>query len=258
MNMGWEEAVKQIIEMNVDAVDFSEQIENQILADVHHQLRKRRRIMKIRGKRTGIIIAAAVMALSAVTAFGAGKIAYLMSGHSINEELHDIDELEKQAKARLGETVKFPEAFSDGTAFASGIVIEVSAYDAEGNQVNSYPETKVFYTNGLNLSVSRPIQGVNHQENTALQSETYQDIQIYGKVDQYLFLPPDVEPSEEEKKLEEEGKLMISYGSSEVERESFTTVSWDEGELHYLISTFEAKDLGDMMELAKEVIDSMK
>lgn len=258
MNMGWEEAVKQTIETNVAAVDFSEHTENQILADVHRQLRKRRRIMKIRGKRTGIIIAAAVMALSGMTVFGAGKIAYLMSGHSINEELHDIDKLEKQAEARLGETVKLPETFSDGTAFTSGIVMEVSAHDAEGNKVDSYPEANVFYTNGLNLSVSRPIQGINHQVNTALQSETYQDIQLCGKVDQYLFLPSDAEPSEEEKKLEEEGKLMISYGTSEAERKSFTTVSWDEGELHYLISTFEEKDLGDMMELAKEVIDSGK
>ncbi len=115
-----------------------------------------------------------------------------------------------------------------------------------------------FYKDGngksYTLTVSKPLEGI--QEYAGIVTQTYQGMELSGKVDQYLFLPPDQKPSEEERQLEAEGKLFISYGSDEAEHETFTSVSWNEGSFVYLLSTFENAEVSEMMEWAKTVIDS--
>lgn len=61
--------------------------------------------------------------------------------------------------------------------------------------------------------------------------------------------------NEEDLKLEEAGKLNISYGSSETERKSFKNVSWEKDGLKYLLFTFENKSLDDLINIAKAYID---
>ena len=76
-----------------------------------------------------------------------------------------------------------------------------------------------------------------------------------SSVMQYVFLPEGQEPSEEDKKLQEEGKLMISYGSDQEERKLFKSVNWSENGIDYTLFTFENVELNSMTAMAKEVID---
>ena len=73
----------------------------------------------------------------------------------------------------------------------------------------------------------------------------------------YLFLPPDAEPSAEDQKLEQEGKLYISYGTDEEVHEMYQMVSWEEDGLSYMLSTFsDAYGFEDLIQMAQEVIDT--
>lgn len=259
MNTGWEDKIRQELMAEICAVDLPKETEEQILNHVHGQMKKRRMKMSIGRKHTGVILAAALVVIGSITAIGAGKIAFTSGGHSRDDEIQNITELTAKAEDEFGETVRIPENISGKLTFSSGIVNYGDAWDDEHNKVGSFPEALVYYKDGqgkgFTLTLVKPLEKPA-EKNSADMSEIYQGMKLTGKVDQYLFLPPEQEPTEEQKQLEAEGKLYISYGSSEAENEIYTYVSWSEGELQYLLSTFEDADLSEMMEWAKVVIDS--
>ena len=279
MGYDQEERIKKEIQEQLSTVCFSEERADRILRDVHQQIieedmtmsapvrgkgqsmcvmsmRERRKRMRYNKKRTGLVVAAALVVMGAVTAVAAGKVAYTSSSTHLDERIDTVAEFLPQAKATLGEGAKILQRYSHVSAFAYGYLIDVEAFDDANNKVGSYPEANVSYTGpgNVNLSVTKPLKWAAENDHYQVE-ESYKDIRIQGKTDRYLFLPPDQEPSEEERKQEAEGKLMISYGSSEVERKEFHSVSWREGDLQYLLYTFEDVQLGDLVAMAKETID---
>ena len=54
-----------------------------------------------------------------------------------------------------------------------------------------------------------------------------------------MFVPPDYEPSDEEKEKEAAGELYISYGSSQVEHSSVQSMIWEEEERVYILTTMD-------------------
>lgn len=271
--------MREMVREEVAGLYFSEERADQILKRVHQQImeedrmtgapmkesgqrtgvlsiRERRMRMRYNKKRTGVLIAAALVVMGAVTAVAAGKVAYTSTGHSVDDQVDSVAAFLPQAKGALGQVAKIPETFSNGDSFKYGYLTDVDGWDDSGNKVGTYPEASVKYEGSVNvdLSVSKPLEWATTKESYQLE-ENYKDILIQGSTDRYLFLPPDQEPSEEDRKLEEEGKLMISYGSSEVERKEFHSVGWREGDLQYLLYTFEDVQLEDLVAMAKETID---
>lgn len=258
MNIGRENEMKRKLVEEICAIDFPQEAQERVLDGVHQQIRKRRTGMRKGKNYTRVVLAAALVIIGTVTAIGAGKVAYYSSHSYVTDEIYDFDELTRQAKDQLGETVYFPENPLEGISFSNGQVIQVEAKDENHNMVGMFPEAKIDYTTAegkrICLAISKPIETAVEKKRVDWE-ETYQDICISGTIDQYLFLPPDQQPSAEDQQLQEEGKLFISYGSSEVERQSFKNVSWDDGELHYLLHTFDDVEVSELMELAKKMID---
>ncbi len=258
MNSSWEDKIKTQLAEEIHAVDFSKETQDRILNRVHGQIRKRRIGMKMNRKYTGVILAAALVVIGGITAIGAGKIAFTSGGHAVDEEVENLAELSEMAKEKLGGSVRIPENLAEGITFSSGVVNDTDAWDEEYQKLGSFPKAIAFYKDGngksYTLTISKPLEGI--QEYAGIVTQTYQGMELSSKVDQYLFLPPDQKPSEEERQLEAEGKLFISYGSDEAEHETFTSVSWNEGSFVYLLSTFENAEVSEMMEWAKTVIDS--
>lgn len=258
MKHDWEKQIKEGILAEVSSVPFSETEENRILDAVHQKIGERSKIMKLSKKKMGIVLAAAMIVVGTVTAVAAGRISYLRSGVSLNDEVTEAGQLFDQAEKKLGQKPKAAESLGDGLSFSDGYVTDVEAIDEEGNRVDSYPEVYVHYQGDqqdVTLSVSRPLENLPETEAEYTLEETYQDILLQGKVDQYLFLPPSQEPSEEDKKLEEEGRLMISYGSETEQREAFKSIAWNEDGLHYLLFSFDEIGLEELAGYAKEIID---
>ena len=223
MNSSWEDKIKTQLAEEIHSVDFSKETQDRILNRVHGQIRKRRIRMKMDRKYTGVILAAALVVIGGITAIGAGKIAFTSGGHSLEEEVENLAELSEMAEEKLGGSVRIPENLAEGITFSSGIVNDVDAWDEEHQKVGSFLEAMVFYRDGngksYTLTISKPLEGIQ-KSYTGIVTQTYQGMELSGKVDQYLFLPPDQKPSEEERQLEAEGKLFISYGSDEAEHET--------------------------------------
>lgn len=71
------------------------------------------------------------------------------------------------------------------------------------------------------------------------------------------FVPPDYTPTEEELKLQEEGKLNIGYGSDKVQEKVSVSVYWvQDGVIYSLFSFNDSLTAEEMFQMAKEVAES--
>lgn len=257
MNKNLDGRLKELLTSELDTVEMSEEADRRVLAGIHQQMHERRTIMRYPKKRMIVAIAAAIAVTGTITAIAAGRIAGLVSSTNRNEAILSVAELEEKAGKHLGSKVYIADTLSDGTAFTEGYIEEVNGVDEAGNQVASYPEVDVSYgeVKGINLSIHRPVAEIPEVEQQNQQEEEYQGILLGVKEDNYLFLPPDAKPSEEDQKLEAEGRLYISYGSSEEQREVFRNVSWTKDGLNYLLYTYGDKSVDELLEIAKAYID---
>lgn len=75
--------------------------------------------------------------------------------------------------------------------------------------------------------------------------------------DQYRFVPPDYQASDEEKAKEAAGELYISYGSDTVTDQVAQSMLWKDGEKVYIITAMDnPMTAQDMARMAGELIDN--
>lgn len=238
-----------------------EQIHQAIRAQSERQTGtdKEETIMRLGFKRKVILTAAAMCLFGTAAALAAGKIAGYYTGGSIDrptyEKFADLASVEEQA----GFPMKAVETFENGYNFQMGFLSDVEARDEAGNIVETFPEVILHYKNGDEL-LTVTARKARAEETFAGKVETseYGDLTLLYKEDNYLFLPPDQEPSEADKKAEEAGELYISYGSSEEDRTSYRFLQWDEDGTRYLMMADGEGELGqeEMVKAARQIIDS--
>ena len=70
-------------------------------------------------------------------------------------------------------------------------------------------------------------------------------------------MPVDYEKTEEDLKLESEGKLQIGYGADEISEDTMQSVSWYEDGISYSILNSNYNDVSkeDMIKMAKDIIN---
>lgn len=251
-----EEQLKRFINTELDSITPAID-EEQRLLEIHKKLNKRSDFMKFRKNKfaaafTAILV---ITVLGTVTAVAAGKVTGLISGHDKN--VQSIVELRKLSKTQMNASPKIPDNFTNGMAFVKGYISQVKGVDENNNQVITYSEVSAEYGGNPQVILASHVhQDAISEEDMKGQKEVYQDIELNCAEVQYLFLPPDQEPSEKDKKLQDEGKLAISYGSDQEERSLFKSISWSENGIDYQLFTFENVELNSMTAMAKEVIDT--
>lgn len=255
-----EARIKEAVTQLVQSVSLSEQDSRRCLLGIHKQLKKRSITMKISHKKLTIAVAAAMITLGAATAFAAGQITSYVTSVNKNDAIENVAELKSKGKAALGTDLRIPEGFSNGLFFSTGFVTTVDALDADNNKVAAIPDVMAYYGDDENLylDIQQPVTDADEEELIPVTTESYQNLTLTAYSSDYLFLPPDAVPSEEDQALEAEGKLFISYGSKEEERKTFLSVKWEEDGVIYLLSTFENKGIDEIIGIAKEVVDSEK
>ncbi|MGL5434509.1 MAG: hypothetical protein ACRDBO_03810 [Lachnospiraceae bacterium] len=248
-----EKELKAGLNQVADQVLFTEQQEMQNLSEIHQKLRRKQMMGK--GKKI-LIAAAAITALCATTAIGAGKIVGYYSSSSSSDSHYATAQDIKDAKEVLGVIPKAPEKFSNGLNYLKGSYHMVEGQDESGTTVTSYANVVVDYEDSIFLFI-RKINAYDEYNNEEVKTDHVDGIELKVYEDAYLFLPPDVEASEEDKALEAQGKLIISYGTAEEERRTYRYTVWDEDGLNYALNTFnDSYDIDAMLQMSKEVIQS--
>lgn len=236
-----------------DMVSPTRQQEAQMLRSIHSQMDERSRHMRRFISRKMMIVMAAIAVIGTGTSLAAGKITYLSSSHSIDQV--DYENAEAVGReARLDKKAKAVDAFSDGMKYSKGFYSEVDAWDENEEKVGSYPSIMVEYEGGIFLDISKPLEDVGGSDYPVVLSQEYEGAAIKVTEMNYLFLPPDAEPSAEDKAKQEAGELEISYGSSQEERKIFRSASWDQDGLHYILSSMDGAGPEELMQKAKEIV----
>ncbi|MFR8165779.1 MAG: hypothetical protein ACLU8D_07170 [Enterocloster sp.] len=156
--------------------------------------------------------------------------------------------------------MKSVEGFSNGYTFKEAVPKHEETQDEGKNRLDQGMSMAFTYEKegmeDVELSGSRLFVGMQ-DESSADQVMTLED----GTVLSYSstvnkFVPPDYEITEEEKKLQEEGKLNVAYGSDEVEVMTSAAVTWEQEDISYCLFTFEeSMSAEELLSMAKEVAE---
>ena len=194
-----------------------------------------------------------------MTAVAVGRPAFIMSGSSRNEIVRDYDQAVQMQEGYDGR-VKSVEGFSNGYTFKEAVPKHEETQDEGKNRLDQGVSMAFTYEKegmeDVELSGSRLFVGMQ-DESSADQVMTLED----GTVLSYSstvnkFVPPDYEITEEEKKLQEEGKLNVAYGSDEVEVMTSAAVTWEQEDISYCLFTFEeSMSAEELLSMAKEVAE---
>lgn len=242
---------KKSEEARVDALTSQ-----RIRANVYGRIEEERN-MKHRNWKKVVIAAAAICVFGSITAVALNKPKYISSHSSQNEAVRDY-EAAKSMMHGFDASAKVVEEFSNGYKFKEAVPKYESTHDEEHNMLEQ--ETSMSFTyekKGMEdviFSSSRlTVPGGNPDEVLVLDDGT--ELGYHRMANK--FVPPDYTPTEEELKLQEEGKLNIGYGSDKVQEKVSVSVYWvQDGVTYSLFSFNDSLTAEEMFQMAKEVAES--
>ena len=246
-NEKFDQILKRALENKVRDMAASPYLLENVKIEAEARSRKERKFMGISKK---IVVAAAVCVMS-VTAYAAVSNLAVISGYT-TADIKTFAQLEK-AEDKLGFDINLVETFSNGMTFSDGGTGEDHGIDEYGREMDkAYKTLAATYKdeNGNHVTL-RVTEG-------SPEADAGEDVAEGYSTMKNMFLPPDYEyePTEEEKALQEAGKLNIAYGSSEVEIKTSESYYWNEDGMYYCLIGFDL-DLGEeaFKQMAAEIME---
>ena len=231
---------EQEFKNTMNKIQISDEMQNRILKKVKKaNYRKEGHYMKSKKKISLIAIAAALVL--GITAFAtSGMVTTWFSSSSSNAEYKSLPSAE-QVKSDIGYEPVLIDTFENGYTFKDGSVIKNNLVDESGNSVEKFKSVSFRYErNGDKVIFS--------------QDKFNSELDIDGKIistvsgtDIYYFsytnkiVPPDYKMTDEDKKAEENGELVFSYGSSKVEICEVQSVTWINDDIQYQLLQIDGK-----------------
>lgn len=253
---GFEEQISHALMKQAGSLQVTFADEERMRCSVHRKIEEETGMRKWSPRKI-MVMAAAVCVIGSMTAVAAGKVTQI-SSHSSHANDFTYDKL-GEMEAKLGFTTKAPETFSSGFCFSTGVPVERSDMDEASNVVQKGEEVNLTYKKSgmpdIHLSVSN-MENYGESGNTG-QAFDHNGITVMYRADQYLFVPPDYQVSEEEQARADAGELFVSYGTDQVENQVIKGVTWTDGGISYSMITFDSSlTPEEMVQMAGEVIDN--
>lgn len=218
-------------------------------------VKMRRHTMKSK-KRVGGLIAAAVLVLG-VTAFAASGVVSSWYASSTSRPDYKVLPTAEQVRKDIGYDVTLIDAFSNGYTFKNGSIIKNRLEDEDGKAMESFKSVDFRYEKGGDEVDFSQDRYDSVTENAGAVVDTVDGIDLWYHSYVNKLVPPDYELTAEDKKAEENGDLVFSYGSDEVEIITWQSVSWTDGATHgQLFQQVDEQSLSqdELIAMAKEAI----
>ena len=247
---------EQELKNTIDKIHISDEIQNRILENVKKaNYRKEGSYMKS-NKKISLIAIAAALALGATVFAASGIVTTWFSSSSSKPEYKSLPSAE-QVKSDIGYEPVLIDTFENGYTFKDGSVINNKLADESGNSVEKFKSVSFEYEkNGDRVIFSQD------KFNSELDTEG-EIISTFSGTDIYYFsytnkiVPTDYKMTEEDKKAEENGELVFSYGSSKVEICEVQSVTWRNNGIQYQLLQIDGKlSADDLAKMAEEIIKS--
>lgn len=214
------------------------------------------KIRRIRAARAAALAAAIVILLS-FTAFASSVFVKSRSSSSTNIPNYYTVPSQRTLKKDVGITPRVVGSFSNGYAFQSGTIAKNKDYGEDDKVVEKYKSLICSYKRGgdeVSLYIDGSAAGIQMEQSET--AEIYKKSAIKYEAFTNKFFPPDYQLTEQDKKDEETGKYVFSFGTDTIELHEVQILGWEYGGLSYTIC---AMDNGitkeELLQMAKEIID---
>lgn len=203
--------------------------------------------------KTAVVCIAAVMALS-VGVIGAGKLLYIESHSSILEAINHFP-TEKELDKIIDYKPRYIEKLGKYD-FESCVPVHSSNIGENGEKLDNYTGMSFEYKTEKGILVldtdPKPME-INENISEILE---YNGIKYYYSSYLYKTVPPDYQLTEEDEKLQKEGKLQIGVGSDKVEEMNNQSICWEQDGISYcLLDMGVGIDKTEFESMAKSIID---
>lgn len=252
--------LKSTLDSQADHVRMSSGLEYRIRQSIYEN-GKEKYVMKMGKKKKIAIALAAVCILGSITAAAAGKVSgYHSHSWANKDEIKSFADVEK-AEDAVGYQLKAVETFASGYTLKKGHIVDTEAVDSEDNVVDTYKEVMLDYEkDGTVVTlVEQPMADYKKEDPDHPNQKQIAcgDITLTYREDPYKFVPPDYEPTEEEKAAMEAKELYISYGTDKVQEAEYHFLTWNQGDILYTFMCYDEGGPGaeEMTEMAKELIE---
>lgn len=247
---------EQDFKNTMNKIQISDEIQNRILEKLKKADYRKEGLYMKSNKKISLIAIAAALALGVTVFATSGIVTTWFSSSSSNPEYKSLPSAE-QVKSDIGYEPVLIDTFENGYTFKNGSVINNNLTDESGNSVEKFKSVSFKYEkNGDRVIFSQD----------KFNSELDTDGEIISTVsgtDIYYFsytnkiVPPDYKLTDEDKKAEENGELVFSYGSSEVEIREVQSVTWIKDGIQYQLLQIDGKlSADDLVNMAEEIINS--
>ena len=240
----------------LNRIEISEKMQNKILQKVNSAGQgKEEKIMK--PKKKIFITAVAAMLVLGLTAFAASTI--ISSWHSSSSSIPDYKTLPsaEQCIKDIGYKPVLIEKFKNGYAFKNGSIVSNNLKNEDGKSVEKfksvsfdyekYGDVVVFSQDKFNADAFDSIGDVISAVN---------DVNIYYYSYKNKNVPANYQMTDEDKKNEESGELVFSWGSAEVKITDVQFVSFKKDGVLYQLMQIDGKlSASELSDMAEEVIE---
>ena len=250
-----DEQIKNALYTDAYSYDPPADLKQRIDAQIARQKKEVIYMRKMSVKKVAIV-AAALCVLTGTVCMAGGKIAGYVGGTRPGSQTSDFSDIAKLEK-KLDVTVNAPEDFDNGYAFADAHIADFDALDESNVKVKDESELNVTYEkNGkrLNYIVKEGSTVLSDAELERAEVVEQNGVTYYYLVDQYLFLPPDEEPTAELMAAQDAGTLNISYGSDERQEQTYYSLWWIKDGQTYTLAGFDVDmSAQEMVDMAAQI-----
>lgn len=206
-------------------------------------------------KKKMLITAFAAALALCVTVFAAnGIVKTWMSSSSAIPAYKSLPTV-SEVKEDIGYDPVIIDTFENGYAFKDGNVVKNNLSDENGKSIEKFKSVSFRYEkNGDTVYFSQnKYNSETETKGEVIATEKDTDIYCYGYTNK--LVPPDYKLTADDKKAEENGELVFSYGSSEVEISKVQSVTFKKDGVEYCLMQIDGKlSVDELAKMAKEVI----
>ena len=206
-------------------------------------------------KKIHLIAIAAALALGITVFAASGIVTNWFSSSSAKPEYKSLPSAE-QVKSDIGYEAVLIDTFKNGYTFKSGSVVNNNLADEKGNSVEKFKSVSFEYeNNGDRVFFSQDkFNAELGTEGEIISTVSGTDIYYFSYTNK--IVPPDYKLTDNDKKAEENGDLVFSYGSSKVEICEVQSVTWKNDGVQYQLLQIDGKlSAHDLADMAEEIIN---
>lgn len=256
-NLVLEKKIREVLEKKAEEIRADAFAGQRIQANVYCILEEADHMKKRNWKKT-VLAVTAICVLGTITALGVGRTKSISSSSSVTDEITSYTAA-KAEQENLDANVKMVEKFSNGYTFKNAVPSNDVGRDEKGNVTGKETTLYVRYEKAgaedVSVSSGRLSLGSEKRADASMTLEDGTELNYSTMMNK--FVPPDYKITEEEKKLQEEGKLNIGFGSDEIQIMPSSSVVWTQDEITYCLFTF-SQDMSaeEMLGMAREIAES--